>query len=155
MIMLAGGYLWLIYKEKKLRAAGEHFTEIDGGAAEDDTKDLPNWIFGVIPLVAVVVTLNILKWPAIGAIGLGIILIALFTVKQWNKFMEAVSQGASGSVMAIMNTAAAVGFGSIVKVVPGFATLTDACWEWEEALWYPRPLPSLPWPELQAPPQEA
>ncbi|MCC8025077.1 MAG: GntP family permease [Clostridium sp.] len=126
VIMLAGGYLWLIYKEKKLKAAGEHFTEVDGGAAEDDTKDLPNWIFGVIPLVAVVVTLNILKWPAIGAIGLGIILIALFTVKQWNKFMEAVSQGASGSVMAIMNTAAAVGFGSIVKVVPGFATLTDA-----------------------------
>ena len=45
---------------------------------------------------------------------------------QLKTVMQAINDGANGSILAIMNTACAVGFGSVVKVVPGFATLTDA-----------------------------
>lgn len=125
LIMLVLGYMWLAYREKKLKAAGEHF-HAEAGEMVEDEGELPNWILGVIPLVAVVITLNVFKWPAILAIGSGIILIAVFNFKQWNKFMGALNSGAEGSVMAIMNTSAAVGFGAVVKVVPGFAAMTAA-----------------------------
>ncbi|MCI9140243.1 GntP family permease [bacterium 1XD42-8] len=124
VIMLVGGYLYLSWREKKLRAAGEHYTSVDDERKQGD-EDLPHWIFGVIPLVAVVITLNVFEWPAIAAIGIGIVLIVVFNIKQWKKFITAINDGASGSVMAIMNTSAAVGFGSVVKAVPGFATLTN------------------------------
>ena len=39
--------------------------------------------------------------------------------------LPAINEGANGSMGAIMNTACAVGFGSVVKVVPGFASLTS------------------------------
>lgn len=69
VIMLVGGYLYLSWREKKLRAAGEHYTSVDDERKQGD-EDLPHWIFGVIPLVAVVITLNVFEWPAIAAIGI-------------------------------------------------------------------------------------
>ncbi|NBI71390.1 GntP family permease [Clostridiaceae bacterium] len=149
LIMFGGGYAWLARREKILRAAGERYESADNetaqGAAEpgaagqrtakQDTEGheagrkeaavLPHWLFGVIPLAAVVATLNILQWPAIAAIGAGIALIAVFNIRRWKTFIPAINEGAAGSVMAIMNTAAAVGFGSVVKAVPGFASLTS------------------------------
>ena len=125
LIMLAGGYAWLARREKVLRAAGERY-ESAGDETAQETAELPHWIFGIIPLAAVVATLNILQWPAIAAIGTGIALIAVFNIRRWKTFIPAINEGASGSVMAIMNTSAAVGFGSVVKAVPGFAALTSA-----------------------------
>lgn len=125
VIMLVGGYLYLVWREKKMKAAGEHYTSVDDEKEQGDERS-PHWIFGVIPLVAVVVTLNVLKWPAIAAIGIGIVFIVVFNMKQWKKFIPAINAGASGSVMAIMNTSAAVGFGSVVRAVPGFVALTNA-----------------------------
>ena len=40
--------------------------------------------------------------------------------------MPSINDGASSSILAIMNTAAAVGFGSVVKNVPGFDLLVSA-----------------------------
>ena len=40
--------------------------------------------------------------------------------------MPAIDAGSNGSLLAIMNTACAVGFGSVVKIVPGFTLLKNA-----------------------------
>ena len=39
-------------------------------------------------------------------------------------FPDAITKGAAGSMTAIINTSAAVGFGTVVKAVPGFQDLT-------------------------------
>lgn len=46
--------------------------------------------------------------------------------KNFKGFTKTISAGANGSITAIMNTSAAVGFGSVVKSVPGFQVLTKA-----------------------------
>jgi len=46
----------------------------------------------------------------------------------WSKrsgFINSIGKGSQGSIGAILNTSAAVGFGTVVKAVPGFAMLTD------------------------------
>lgn len=127
VIMFGGGYAWLVYREKKFTAAGEGFGEDE--AFDQVERPKANWILGIISLVIVVVTLNVLKWEALLALGAGIIFIVISNPmqigKQMKYFIESLNEGGQGAVLAIMNTAAAVGFGSIVKAVPGFAKLTD------------------------------
>ncbi len=126
LIMLIGGYIWLSFREKKLKEAGEHFVaDNENEKIKIHDEKLPHWILGIIPLVVVVLTLNLLKWPAICAIGAGMLFILITNLKKWQEFINALNDGAQGSVMAIMNTSAAVGFGSVVKAVPGFASLTS------------------------------
>lgn len=125
IIMFILGYLWLKYRERKLRNAGEHFEEsINKGVKVDSEKISSHWAIGLLALVSVVVSLNVLKLTAIYAIGIGIIILTVFHINQYKKFANTLNEAAQGSVSSIMNTAAAVGFGSVVRAVPGFAALT-------------------------------
>lgn len=125
VVMFVLGYLWLSYRQKSLKAKGEHFHAEEGELVKGE-KIESHWLFGVLPLILVIVTLNVFKWTAILAIGSGILLTALLHIKQWRKFSKALNSGGEGSVTAILNTAAAVGFGSVVKAVPGFSAMSAA-----------------------------
>lgn len=124
LVMFLGGLLWMKMREKKLRAAGEHFVEPTNVAQSDD-NDLPNPIVSLIPLISVPVTMNLMGIPLVGALLIGTVLSMVLNFKHAAKFPEALSAGASGGLMSIGNTGAANGFGGVVKAVPGFATLTE------------------------------
>jgi len=126
LIMGIGGYLYLSWKERKLTAAGEVFTEPKGQEVESvEESKLPNAIVSFLPLLSVVVTLNVLDWNIIPALLSGIVLTMVLNFNAVKKFVESINKGAAGSVIAIINTSAAVGFGAVVRAVPGFTTLTD------------------------------
>ncbi|SFF66189.1 H+/gluconate symporter [Planifilum fulgidum] len=126
LIMGVGGYLYLRRREKVLLARGEHFTEPDRQkvVAEQEHK-LPNPLLSLLPLITVLITLNLLRWDIIVALLSGILLILILNFRKVKSFVQAINEGAVGSVTAIINTSAAVGFGTVVKAVPGFETLTS------------------------------
>jgi H+/gluconate symporter-like permease len=62
----------------------------------------------------------------IESLVLGVVLAILLFWKRMPNVVNTVNAGAAGSVLAIINTSAAVGFGAVVRAVPGFKTLTDA-----------------------------
>jgi H+/gluconate symporter-like permease len=76
--------------------------------------------------------LNTLKgtmnnWALIIALSVGILLATLLNPKRLSgKLAGAISLGATGSLLAIMNTASEVGFGNVIKVLPGFKTIADS-----------------------------
>ncbi len=137
------GYIYLEWRCREARKKGLHFEE-DPKFAEKtvDSSLLPkwHWLSGLLPLIAVVLMLNVLplvlknagivEWTANQAIVValvgGIIVTCLMNIRQFKILLPAISEGANGSLTAIMNTACAVGFGSVVKVVPGFALLKNA-----------------------------
>lgn len=139
--ILGLGMLYLSRREKALRAAGEHFDEPDNLDQEhDDDRKLPNPLLSAIPLISVVVVLNIIL-PMIDrsagttivqdggiiiALLVGIILSMLVNPSMYKGFPKKINDGAAASLTAIMNTSAAVGFGAVVRAVPGFETLTQA-----------------------------
>lgn len=150
LIMAILGYYWLVYREGALRAKGLVFIEPEVKAVQtEDEESLekassdkssdknsasavkaienrnPNFWFSMLPLVSVVVALNVAKLSIITALLIGIALILLFSISRYKTFIKAINEGASGSVLAIVNTSAAVGFGTVVKAVPGFAVLSD------------------------------
>jgi H+/gluconate symporter-like permease len=125
IIMGVGGYFYLIFREKQLANNGDVFTEPkDNKIAEIEGKT-PHFILSLLPLLAVLITLNVFDWDVVTALIAGIILIMLLNITKFKAFIKAINGGASGSVTAIINTSAAVGFGTVVKAVPGFERLTE------------------------------
>jgi len=119
------GYLYLDYKVRKARKEGLGFLEQDN---QKNTTDIRTpawmWIGGLVPLIIVFVTLNVLKWNVVVSLSVGIVACCLFGWKQIRTLPSALTEGAKSSVTAIMNSASAVGFGSVIRIVPGFALLT-------------------------------
>lgn len=127
LFMFGLGYAYLIWREKKLVAKGDVFTEPSKKQEnnEEMLTNLPNPFISILPLLSVILTLNFLDWDIVLALISGIILSMLTNVKLYKGFTKTISAGATGSITAIINTSAAVGFGAIVRAVPGFQTLTD------------------------------
>jgi len=125
-VMAVGSILYLNRREKVLRQAGEVFIEPDEEQSQEVRKDFPHIILSLLPLVAVIIALNVFRWDIVIALITGIVLILIISVREFKGFSKAVNGGASDSVMAMINTSAAVGFGTIVRSVPGFEKLSDA-----------------------------
>jgi H+/gluconate symporter-like permease len=137
------GYLYLEWRAKKARKKGLHFVEDPKyKEAPAVTREQPkwHWLCGLVPLLVVVFMLNflpnLLKQKGIAELDSsqaiivallgGIVVACLMNIHQLKVLLPAVNEGANGSLPAIMNTACAVGFGSVVKIVPGFALLKNA-----------------------------
>ncbi|WP_100010506.1 GntP family permease [Lentibacillus sediminis] len=125
IVMAVGGYLYLRWREKKVTAAGEGYTEPKDNKIVDTGGDAPHFFLSVLPLLVVLITLNVLGWHIIVALLSGIVLIMLLNLTKFKGFVKAINSGAGGSVTAIINTSAAVGFGTVVQAVPGFGRLTE------------------------------
>ena len=137
------GYLYLDWRVKKARSNDLHFVEdpkYKELAVNQEEQPKWHWLSGLVPLLVVVLMLNVLptllkkyglaEWDSTKAVVValvgGILVTCLMNLHQLKKLMAAVNEGATGSLTAIMNTACAVGFGSVVKAVPGFALLKTA-----------------------------
>ena len=144
-VLLIGipGYIYLEWRANKARKQGLHFVEDPKyleTASEVVEQPSWHWLCGLIPLVVVVLMLNVLpnllakagvaersssQAIVVALIG-GIVTVCLMNAHQLKSILPAINEGANGSLGAIMNTACAVGFGSVVKVVPGFTLLKNA-----------------------------
>lgn len=142
LLIAVPGYIYLETRAKNARKKGLHFEE--DPKYKGDTQEVAqpkwHWLSGLIPLLVVVLMLNVLPnllkkhgladWTSSQAIVVallgGIVVACLMNVHQLKKLLPAVNEGANGSLTAIMNTACAVGFGSVVKIVPGFTLLKNA-----------------------------
>lgn len=143
VLIAVPGYIYLDWRIRCARKKDLHFEEDSKYQQADfDESALPgwHWLCGLIPLVVVVLLLNLLP-GALKSAGIvelsssqaivlallgGIATVCLMNIHQMKTLLPAVNQGADGSLTAIMNTACAVGFGSVVKVVPGFAMIKNA-----------------------------
>lgn len=130
-LMFGCGYLYLIWKQKKLIKNGEFFTEPEGEIIEQ-SKHLPNPYLSIFPLLVVVISLYILSKTGVAitpasilSLLCGNITVILLNINKYKLFIKAFNEGGNGAVIAILNTAAAVGFGGVVKIVLGFQSLTD------------------------------
>ena len=123
--MLVFGMLWLSYREKQYTAKGEGFIEPDKKLDTTDHEHMMNPALAILPLIIVVVVLNVLKQNIVVALAAGIIAGIAVGFTRLKNLQKTINDGAAGSVLAIINTSAAVGFGSVVRAVPGFKDLTN------------------------------
>ena len=128
ILMFILGILWLQYRTKKLQAAGEVFDEPEGETTAGglNPEDLPKWDLAIIPPLLIIILFNAVKLNIVVALLVGVlagIIIFIRRLKTFGNVIKTLNDGASGSMLAILNTAAGVGFGGVIKAVPGFEQL--------------------------------
>lgn len=130
LLMAATGYVWLSWMVRRAVTAGEHFEARDDDPAVEQ-RELPAMWRGLLPLLTVLLVSFIwhdaLKESAlIVALGGGVLVaIALNWRFLRGRLGAAATGGALGALVAIANTSAVVGFGSVAKLTGGFQAAVD------------------------------
>ena len=129
VIMAISGYMSLMWMIRKAVAKGEHFIQRASDPEVED-RNLPNPVFGIIPLL-VVLTLSFFLHESlqqaalIVALAGGVSSLYLLNMKFLRNPAAATNEGVLGALLAIGNTAAVVGFGSVARLTPAFAGVVD------------------------------
>lgn len=161
MITCAAGMMWLEYRRKKARFAGEGYGThyLNESSATANAAGLPPWHISLLPLVAVI-SINFLltffwSWDAeslkplqgiglkmiapsvkntagIWALIIGLVAAIVLAVAIGYPYLSgeqgllsSLNAGAIGSLLAIMNTASEVGYGSVISALPGFKSVAS------------------------------
>lgn len=90
--------------------------------------DIVSWVTKApynIPEAGVVGSMN--NWALMIALVFGILLAVSINPKRMKgNLATAINAGAVGSLLAVMNTASEVGFGNVIKTLPGFQSIAHA-----------------------------
>ncbi|MGW7977182.1 GntP family permease [Staphylococcus xylosus] len=129
LFMLIAGYLWLMHMIKKAKRKGEHFISRENDEVES-RKGLPNPFLSIIPLLIVLVVAFVLhdvleQSALIIALTSGVIATWILNKSYFRDFWKAVGNGTEGALIALGNTSAVVGFGSVAQVTPAFKSAID------------------------------
>lgn len=127
--MATFGYWWLKRMITGAVASGEYF-ETRASDPEIPERDYPHPMTGVIPLLVVLVLSFLLhealaQLALIVALGGGVLAIMAINFRHFHNLPQAVNLGTTGALLAIGNTAAVVGFGSIAKATEAFHTTVE------------------------------
>lgn len=130
VLMATFGYWWLKKIINRAIANGEKFEAREGDPILLERK-LPSPISGLIRLLVVLglsftfhdtLQQNALIVALLG----GVIAIVVINFKHFHKPQTAIHEATTGALVAIGNTAAVVGFGSIAKITPAFDAAVTA-----------------------------
>lgn len=126
IFMAVVGYTYLVWSQKRALSKGHQFVEPKDKKVIDvaEGRKANVWL-SLLPLIVILVSLNLLNIRIETSLLLGIGLALLINLKNITGLLPSVNDGARGSMNAIVNTSAAVGFGSVVQATPAFATITE------------------------------
>lgn len=139
LLMAVLGYIFLSDMVRRAVAKGETFEGRAGDEEAIDPDALPHPLLSILPLVAVLGVFLIFqyprsmgplslilppeslgKWALVAALGAGVMVAAIVGHAERARLPAAFSRGATGAVVAITNTCAVVGFGSVAQLSPAF-----------------------------------
>lgn len=153
-IILFGGLFWLQSRAKAAMAKGEGYGDHnDEHLVQSGSEDLPGLGVSALPIVVVLGLSLILSkvvfpsmdlsyledepylttaskvtgnWSLIVALTSASILAAALNFKRLKNPLESINGGVSGAITAIMNTAAVVGYGGVIRGLAAFALIQGA-----------------------------
>lgn len=131
------GMLYLTWEAKRLKGKGMTFVagegEVIGSVSEEERKTLPSFFLSVLPIIIIFIT-NVSGPKLLGlnanfSVSLGLLLAVFYCYLVFrNRYTDVkgmITKGSQGAIMALVNTAAIVGFGGIVKIAPAFESFVN------------------------------
>jgi len=130
VFMAVAGFWWLKRMIMQAVARGEHF-EVRIGDPEIPERDYPHPLTGLAPLLVVLLVAfffhqSLAQYALILALGGGCLAIMGLNFKHFHDLPRAVNEASTGALIAIGNTSAVVGFGTVAKASPAFAVAVSA-----------------------------
>jgi len=131
IFMASFGFWWLRRMISKAVANGECYDERENDPITEKNDHLPNPLLSMIPLILVLgvafVFHDSLKQSALLiALTSGVLSAIALNWTLFKNLERALSTGTTGALIAIGNTSAVVGFGTVAKASPAFAVIVDA-----------------------------
>ncbi len=137
VFMAVSGFFWLKYMIKRANKKGEGFGEnklSDSQSqemSEEDLKKLPHPITAFLPLLMVLATSfftheALHENALIVALLAGCATLAIINYQYIVDSSKIISEGTYGALLAIGNTSAVVGFGTVAKLSPAFGVVVTA-----------------------------
>lgn len=129
IFMAAFGYAWLRRMIANAVSRGEVFVARDNDPSSVG-RALPSAGLSVLPLLVVLVLSNLLhhslqQAALIVALAGGVVSLYLLNRRYLASLDAAINEGVIGSLLAIGNTAAVVGFGAVAKLTPAFSSIVQ------------------------------
>lgn len=129
VFMAVVGSWWLQRMLRRAKERGEHFQERAADPAVTSRVLPAVWRSFLPPLVVLIVSFSLHARLGTSALMVsllsGVLMIFVVCRKQMRRPQEALAQGAVGALIAIGNTAAVVGFGSVAKNSEAFVSGVD------------------------------
>lgn len=153
-IILFGGLAWLQFRANAAMAKGEGYGDhADEVIEQTDASDLPGLFVSVLPIIVVLglslvlskiifpnTDMEYLKeepylteagkvignWSLIVSLAAATILAMALNFKKLKNPLASINGGISGAVTAIMNTAAVVGYGGVIRGLAAFGVVSAA-----------------------------
>ena len=122
-------YFWIVWCVKHHKAKGDHFEMSEADKKEMEKLEagtnLPNFWVALIPMIILLVVLNFTKAGAPLSLAIGVVsaLAIFFKFLDWKNIWKTLKDGLMGGVSSLFNTAAIVGFGSVVQGTPAFGQI--------------------------------
>ncbi len=88
-------------------------------------EELPPLWNAVVCLLSPVATILVFNLPPVLGLLIGTVLCSVLNWKRFANLLTTISQGVTASAAPIVNVCAAVGFGAIIKITPGFQLIYD------------------------------
>ncbi|WP_339515607.1 GntP family permease [Pseudomonas sp. RL_15y_Pfl2_60] len=153
-IMFGLGTWWLTAQARKLKAAGEGYGEHQDDPVLETHAYTPSFWLALLPIL-LVIGLNFLMakqilpnidasylakpefgglsdaksligiWAIIVALAVAVLLLIVLHWKRWMDLKKTVNDGSFGSMLPILNTAAEVGYGTVIASLAGFVVIRD------------------------------
>lgn len=125
VLLAITGYIWLQRMVGRAVANGETFEGALGDHVERDEGPLPHPVLSLVPLIIVLAAFNLTddmlgKYALVLALGLGTLAALAIGWRHRMQMPKAFGVGATGAVIAITNTCAVVGFGTVAQLTPAF-----------------------------------
>jgi H+/gluconate symporter-like permease len=149
IIMFTLGMLWLNKRAKVARLAGEGYgSHKEEYLGEEEVIEIPNIFVAVLPIIVITLANLLISkvilpsldtsylesfntsiakvggiWSLVLATILADIVIIIINWKKIKNLKESLKKGAMSSVLAIVNTCAEVGYGTVIKTLTGFGII--------------------------------
>ncbi len=154
LIMFGLGSWWLSAQARWLMAAGEGYGTHRDEPEQQDLRNIPGFWLALLPIL-LVIGLNFVMakqvlphfdasvlarpefggladarsligiWSIIVALAAAIVLLIGLHWRRWLDLRQSVNDGAFGSMLPILNTAAEVGYGTVIASLAGFVVIRD------------------------------
>jgi H+/gluconate symporter-like permease len=154
LIMLTMGMWWLNGQARTLMAAGEGYGTHDDSPEKSEDGNTPHWFVATLPIVLVLVLNFVMSklvlpsqdwsvledpqfggmqdarpllgiWSIIVALVVANILLVVLHWRRWTELIQTVNEGATSSMLPILNTATEVGYGTVIASLAGFVVIRD------------------------------
>lgn len=103
----------------------EESAEVAAASAKGGDKALPNFWISLLPPLAVIVTLNVVKIDIVWSLVIGCLVAAACFWRNVENHLATLNAGAFNSAVPVINTCADVGYGMAVAASSGFKLVTD------------------------------